>query len=267
MNTKLLLFFPFKAELPLFLGKAMVESLDFFPWKGFERALLPSQSFEVEVILCGQGKVRAAMALQAAFYESLMGKTIPEIWEKQNIRAVLLGTAGGGFLEETKPVPETDILLPEECLETDFGNKKPGAKVPRFEYSPAFRDKLRVELKNAGVNVSEGRILSGDRDVFDSAERVGQMTAWQGSAFSWESAGFCRAGQSLLQNPNPKEPTPKNRSILNLEYEFEFAELRMVIDRGDMAGKKGKNFPRLFGEFSEKYRDALQQVFLSLGAL
>ena len=153
-----LLIFPFQAELEAYLSglPAVGESV-----RGI-RVLRPEAQPECRLAVCGQGKVEAALACQILADALLPGMVL------------LLGSATA-----LDPSLEIGALVKADpCIEWDFGAEPP----PRFQAAalPVF----------AGIRA--GPVLSGDRNVFDAAQKNALFIRHGALALAWEGAGFHR---------------------------------------------------------------------------
>ena len=162
----MLLVFPFQAELDAFLGGAAQGTP---PLARKETKVRGQRVFEIEsepgwrMAVCGQGKVEAALACQI-LSDSLEPAAV-----------MLLGSATA--LDPALRVG--DIVLADPGIEWDFDADKP----PEFRPRRPFPEPRRVIT---------GPVLSGDKDVFDPAQKAELHTRYGAKALAWEGAGFHR---------------------------------------------------------------------------
>lgn len=182
------LVFPFQTELEAFLT-GLVPALP----KGLKQMGLQEEKagglriFTLEsrpewrLIVCGQGKVEAALACQMAAQV-----LSPSAY-------LLVGSACG--LDERMKAGE--IVLADPSIEWDFQHGPPpeGAKAAASpDHHPVFRPPRPFPgLGGAGLSgVKAGGVLSADRNVFDPDEKRELMESYGALAAAWEGAGFHR---------------------------------------------------------------------------
>jgi len=156
----ILLIFPFQAELDAFLGGTQGRSEEKI--RGQRVFVIPAEP-EWRMAVCGQGKVEAALGCQ-----SLSDALDPRL-------VMLLGSATA--LDPALRVG--DIVLADPGIEWDFDADKP----PLFRPRRPFPEPRRV---------ISGAILSGDKDVFEPAQKEELFRRYEAKALAWEGAGFHR---------------------------------------------------------------------------
>ncbi|MEO7426167.1 MAG: hypothetical protein ABI036_13350 [Fibrobacteria bacterium] len=126
---------------------------------------------EWRLAVCGQGKVEAALAAQI-LADALRPSAV-----------LLLGSATALHADQSLG----DVIVAGASIEWDFGaDPVPVFKNPfPFPVVPAGEDA-------EGSNVTMGAILSGDRNVFDPAEKRELYQRYEAKALAWEGAGFHR---------------------------------------------------------------------------
>jgi adenosylhomocysteine nucleosidase len=156
----ILLIFPFQAELEAFLSGMSGRS---------ETKVRGIRVFSMEaeplwrLAVCGQGKVEAALATQI-LADALDPRAL-----------MLLGSATA--LDPALIVG--DMVLADPGIEWDFD----ADKAPEFRPRRAFPEPRRT---------LSGPILSGDKDVFDPAQKAELFARFGAKALAWEGAGFHR---------------------------------------------------------------------------
>ncbi|MDB5103599.1 MAG: methylthioadenosine nucleosidase [Fibrobacteres bacterium] len=156
----ILLIFPFQAELEAFLSGMTGRT---------ETKVRGIRLFSVEaepewrLAVCGQGKVEAALATQI----------LSDALEPRAL--MLLGSATA--LDPSLIVG--DIVMADPGIEWDFD----ADKAPEFRMRRPFPEPRRT---------LSGPILSGDKDVFDPAQKAELFERFGAKALAWEGAGFHR---------------------------------------------------------------------------
>ena len=200
----ILLIFPFQLELEAFLSGMGGRAED--KVRGIRVFSLAAEP-EWRLAVCGQGKVEAALACQI-LSDALEPRTV-----------MMLGSA-------TALDPELivgDIILADPGIEWDFDADKP----PEFRQRRAFPESRRV---------IPGPILSGDKDVFDAAEKAALFERFAAKALAWEGAGFHRflrrSGKTGWEVRVITEEAKEGRPTLALLKErmaTDFPSLRPVV--------------------------------------
>lgn len=174
----ILLIFPFQAELDAFLGGARRSETPLRDHRVFSSADEP----EWRLAVCGQGKVEAALSCQA----------LSDALEPRAV--LLLGSATA--LDPALKVGT--LVLADPGIEWDFHAEPP----PTFRLRRPFPHAPDAKAAPAGAreesalgpkgNFVAGPILSGDKDVFDPAEKARLYERFGAAALAWEGAGFHR---------------------------------------------------------------------------
>lgn len=160
----ILFLFPFQGELTYFLGSSPKSTLP----GGGTPIYVPQNRGDWCLSVCGQGKVETALTAQA-----LSQRLSPEA-------CLLLGSATA--LDPSLKVG--DIVLADPCIEWDFGSVDMAGR-PTFPKTKPLPGQVTETLHS-------GAVLSGDRDVFDPAEKATLRERYQALALAWEGAGFHR---------------------------------------------------------------------------
>jgi nucleoside phosphorylase len=200
----MLLIFPFQLELEAFLAgmQGRTES----KVRGIRVFGVPAEP-DWRMAVCGQGKVEAALTCQI-LSDALEPRTV-----------LLLGSATA--LDPGLIVG--DIVLADPGIEWDFD----ADKSPEFRSRRAFPESRRVLI---------GPILSGDKDVFDPAEKAALFERFAAKALAWEGAGFHRflrrSGKTGWEIRVITEESKEGRPSLSLLKErmaADFPSLRPVV--------------------------------------
>lgn len=200
----ILLIFPFQAELQAFLSG--MEGRTEEKVRGIRVFSIASEP-EWRLAVCGQGKVEAALACQ----------TLSDALDPRTV--MLLGSATA--LDPALIIG--DIILADPGIEYDFDADMP----PVFRPRRPFPEPRRVMI---------GPILSGDRDVFDPAEKARLFEKYAAKALAWEGAGFHRflrrSGKTGWEVRVITEESKEGRPTLALLKErmaTDFPSLRPVV--------------------------------------
>jgi nucleoside phosphorylase len=162
----IVLLFPFQGELTYFLRPGEKNSArETGPLPVYTPPARPDWGLAV----CGQGKVEAALAAQI-----LADRLKPNLY-------LLLGSATA--LDPSLKLG--DIVLADPCIEWDFGSEAMAGRPTFQKVRPLPEGGVTLELRS-------GAVLSGDRDVFDPAEKAALRERYQALALAWEGAGFHR---------------------------------------------------------------------------
>lgn len=200
----ILLIFPFQLELEAFLSG--MEGRTESKVAGIRVFSLAAEP-EWRLAVCGQGKVEAALACQI-LSQALEPRTV-----------MLLGSATA--LDPGLIVG--DMVLADPGIEWDFDADKP----PEFKPRRAFPELRRVMT---------GPILSGDKDVFDPAQKAELFRRYAAKALAWEGAGFHRflrrSGKTGWEVRVITEEAKEGRislSMLKERMATDFPSLRPVV--------------------------------------
>jgi nucleoside phosphorylase len=152
------------------LGSLMPKTLIVTPFKAEAKALGLTEY--PDLLVCGQGKVRSALALNA------------KIAEFQHI--LVVGSCGG-FNSNQK------IAVAKKIVERDFISQQSPGKYP--EWALAKPEKVFDYLTQnfAGVHYSD--ILSADQDLESIEDRIKWAKNFSTPVFTWESAGLIQVAR------------------------------------------------------------------------
>lgn len=158
--------FPFPEELAAFLGAG---EKTFTQDVGALRVVIPAGKPDWRLAVSGQGKVEAALASQV-----LAGAFSP-------LASLMIGSATA----LDRSLRAGSLVIADPCVEWDFEGEGGGR--------PMFRcEKVFPTTPEATLPIRGGPVLSGDRNVFDPAEKAALRERYGALALAWEGAGFHR---------------------------------------------------------------------------